>query len=244
MAENIGTIRTVADAISGSVLGTTGLATERLFQAATAACQTVDDYAPLAPSSIKLEAAIRFAGWMIGSRPHATRTKTTDPSNTSLEVDQAAQATVNGLRASGASAMLSRYVRRRAGVIGGTAPAAPEPDLGTTVMRCGFSDVIPHRQSTWRWAGTVNSVELDSTFPQPSSFAFWLPGDVMLYVIAVELLRSVSPGTPGDPVTLAAFGLPEQYTFGATDGMIRYTPVTFTGQFSWPNDFRAILRTT
>ena len=112
------TIAAVASEITGSILGATGLATERMTQAATAACEFIDDYAPMAPESIKREAAIRFAGWMIGSRPHATGIKTMDPSGTALEVVQAGQATVNGLRSSGASALLSRYVRRRAGLIG------------------------------------------------------------------------------------------------------------------------------
>ena len=112
------TITAVANAITGAILGATGLATERMMQAATAACEFIDDYAPMAPASIKREAAIRFAGWMIGSRPHGTRLKTMDPSGTALEIDQAMQATVNGLRSSGASALLSRFVRRRAGLIG------------------------------------------------------------------------------------------------------------------------------
>ena len=236
------TVAAVAAAITGSVLGATGLATERMTQAATAACQTVDDYAPLAPSAIKLEASIRLAAWMIGTRPHATETSTTTPDGTVLMVKFHGAATANGLRASGASSLLSRYVHRRAGVIGGTPAATPEPDLGTTVMRCGFSRAVPHGQSTWRWHGTVNGVELDTTWPQPSSFAFWIPGDVMQRVVAVVLLRSVQPGTPGDPVTLDAFGPAEAYLFGNTLGMARSTPITFVGQFSVPNDFRAVLR--
>ena len=123
-----------------------------------------------------------------------------------------------------------------------TVSAAPPPDLaGTTTMRCGFYDEIPHGQSTWRWVGTLNSVELDSSWVQPASFGFWIPGDLMLRVVGVVLLRSIHPGTPGDLVTLDAFGEPVPFMFGNTLGMARFTPIDFTGQFSVPNDFRAIL---
>ena len=124
-----------------------------------------------------------------------------------------------------------------------TVAATPSPprDVGTTIMRAGFSSVIPHGQSTWRWAGTVNGVALDSSWTQPASFALWAPGDLLSRVVAVVLLRTVFPGTPGDPVDLAAFGPPEEYMFGNTVGLAISTPVSFTGQFSWPNDIRAIL---
>ena len=125
-----------------------------------------------------------------------------------------------------------------------TVAAAPSPGTGTTIMRAGFSDVIPHGQSTWRWVGTLNSIELDSTWSQPASFAIWIPGDLMLRVVAVVLLRSISPGTPGDPVNLEAFGEPQEYTFGNTRGMAISTPVSFRGRFSVPNDIRAILGET
>ena len=122
-----------------------------------------------------------------------------------------------------------------------TVSAAPPPGAGTTIMRAGFSLVIPHGQSTWRWVGTLNSIELDSSWTQPASFALWAPGDVMSRVVAVVLLRSISPGTPGDPVNLEAFGEPEEYVFGNTRGMAISTPISFRGQFSVPNDIRAIL---
>ena len=120
--------------------------------------------------------------------------------------------------------------------------ATPSPDLaGSTIMRCGFYDEIPHGQSTWRWVGSLNSVELDTSWVQPASFAFWIPGDLMLRVVGVVLLRSIQAGTPGDPVTLDAFGEPVPFMFGNTLGMARLTPTDFTGQFSVPNDFRAVL---
>ena len=112
-------IPVVALAIRGTVLGThASEADARETAVAEAALCLIEDYAPAAPRAIKREAGIRFAGWMIGARPHATRTKVTDPSGTNLEADYHGAATANGLRSSGASAMLSRYVVRRAGAIG------------------------------------------------------------------------------------------------------------------------------
>lgn len=112
-------IPVVAAGIRGTVLGThASEADARETAAAEGALCLIETYAPGAPRSVKREAAIRFAGWMIGARPHATRTKVTDPSGTNLEADYHGAATANGLRSSGASAMLSRYVVRRAGVIG------------------------------------------------------------------------------------------------------------------------------
>ena len=122
-----------------------------------------------------------------------------------------------------------------------TVAAAPSPGTGTTIMRAGFSAAIPHGQSTWRWVGTLNGVALDSSWTQPASFALWAPGDVMSRVVAVVLLRSIFPGTPGDPVNLAAFGPLEEYMFGNTRGLAISTPVTYIGQFAVPNDIRAVL---
>ena len=118
---------------------------------------------------------------------------------------------------------------------------SPPRDGGTTTMRAGFSDTIPHGQSTWRWSGTLNSVALNTTWTQPNSFALWAPGDVLTRVVGIVLLRTVFAGTPGDPVNLEAFGEPQPYTFGNTAGYAISTPTDFTGQFSWPNDIRAIL---
>ena len=42
-------------------------------------------------------------------------------------------------------------------------------------------------------------------------------------------------------VNLAAFGPAIDYQFGDTAGMLRHTAVTFDGNFSVPNDFRAVL---
>ena len=239
----------VAARITGTVLGreaSSASATE--IEVAGSAVIFCYQVAPDAPEAILREASIRLAGWIYGNRPHVSEHEITDPSGTTTKLRfNNSAATANGWRASGASALLARYIKRRGGLIDATSErvtgtvAAPDPDIGTTVMRCGFSDSIPHGQSTWRWVGTVNSVELDTSWNQPASFAFWIPGDLMLRVVAIALLRSVSPGTPGDPVTLDAFSAPEPYMFGNTVGLARSTPVTFEGQFAWPNDFRAVL---
>ena len=108
-------------------------------------------------------------------------------------------------------------------------------------MRCGFASTLPHPQSQFRWLGTVNGVALDTSWTQPASFAFWIPGLLMDRVVAVALLRSVPAGTQGDPVTIAEFRDPVPYIFGRTPGLIRYTGISFVGRFGIPNDFRAIL---
>ena len=237
---------TVAARITGTVLGReASRAGTTEMEIAGASVIFVYDVAPSAPAAILREAAIRLAGWSYANRPHVTEHTVKDQSGTeiSLKFNNSA-ATANGFRSSGASAMLARYVVRRAGAIGGTVASVevtPAQDAGLTVMRAGFSRAIPHGQSTWRWVGTVNSIELDTIFTQPASFALWLPGDLMSRVVEIVLLRTIFAGTPGDPVNLAAFGPPEDYTFGNTDGMAISTPVTFVGQFSWPNDIRAIL---
>ena len=241
---------TVASRITGSILGREDAGSLVEMEIAGAAVSFCSDIAPAAPEAILREASIRLAGWLYGNRPHVAEHEITDPSGTSIKLRfNNSAATANGFRASGASAMLSRYVVRRAGSIAGAtatataAPAAavPDPDIGTTVMRCGFSPTLPFADNNFRWIGTANGVELDSAWTQPAAFAFWLPNDLMERVIAVVLLRSIFVNPPQVVVDLAAFGPAEAYTFGQTVGQIRFTPVTFDGNFSVPNDFRAIL---
>ena len=89
----------------------------------------------------------------------------------------------------------------------------------------------------FRWLGTVNGTELDSTWTQPAAFAFWIPGNVMDRVIA---FAAIEFGT-GVTVSLDDFGPAAPYRFGDTLGMLRHTPLTFVGEFSQPNTFRAVL---
>ena len=225
-----------------------GLNDMQLDRLGGAAAAEVEVFAAPAPQALKDQAVVMMVGWLAQVPPHLTAKaiKSPDGSEISLSYSRG-MSTASPLRASGASSILARHRRMGAGVISGSPSSSaqaevPEPvDLGTTVMRCGFSDVLPHPQSMWRWVGTVNGVELDTAWTQPASFAFWIPGDLMQRVVAVALLRSIPGGTQGDRVTLSSFGPAEAYMFGNTLGMLRATPVTFTGQFSPPNDFRALL---
>ena len=241
---------TVAARIAGTVLGKEVLRGGSVeVEIAGAAVIFCCDVAPDAPEAILREASIRLAGWLFGNRPHVSEHEFTDPSGstTKLRFNNSA-ATANGFRSSGASALLSRYVKRRAGTIAGTPSAAggSEPsgataDPGTTVMRCGFDTTLPFSDNNFRWIGTANGCELDSSWNQPASFGFWLPNDLMSRVVAVVLLRSVFVNPPQVEVNLAAFEPAIPYQFGDTAGMLRHTPVTFNGNFSVPNDFRAVL---
>ena len=112
----------VTGAVIGTIIGsnTTDPTTEiRKDNVGWAALVAVYDYAPAAPLELHREGAIRLAGWLLGVRPHARSQNLGDPSGAGLQLEFLnGQATANGLRASGASALLSRYVVRRAGAIG------------------------------------------------------------------------------------------------------------------------------
>ena len=109
---------TVAGRITGTVLGRESAAADVQNDIAAAAVETCYALAPGAPLSILREASIRLAGWMYGSRPHLAMESFRDPSGTEFSMTfNNSAATANGLRASGAGAMLSRYVVRRGGAI-------------------------------------------------------------------------------------------------------------------------------
>ena len=110
----------VGSAMVGHILGTTTAQTPdvRMNQTAKAALVAVYGYAPGAPVELHREASTRLAGWLLGTRPHARSQNISDPSGAGLQLEFLnGQATANGMRASGASALLSRYVVRRAGAI-------------------------------------------------------------------------------------------------------------------------------
>ena len=72
-------------------------------------------YSPTAPDEVLLEASARLSGWMLGTPPHARSSVKLDPSGTRLDMEFTnSQAPPNGLRASGASALLSQFKIRRA----------------------------------------------------------------------------------------------------------------------------------
>ena len=111
---------TVAARITGTVLGreasSLGATEIEIAGAAVIFCNQV---APDAPEAILREASIRLGGWLYGNRPHVAEHEHTDPSGTTIKLRfNNSAATANGWRASGASALLSRYIVRRGGVIG------------------------------------------------------------------------------------------------------------------------------
>lgn len=110
---------TVASGITGSILGASGLPDSRMMQAARASLVVCYRYSPLAPPEVLAEAAIRCAGHIIGTRPHASKTSTKSPSGTEYDIDfLSGKGGTGALRASGGMSLLSPYKVRRAGVIG------------------------------------------------------------------------------------------------------------------------------
>ena len=110
----------VAARVTGTVLGReASSASTTEIEIAGAAVVFCCQVAPDAPEAILREAAIKLAGWLYGNRPHVSEHTVKDPSGTeiSLRFNNSA-ATANGFRSSGASALLSRFIVRRGGVIG------------------------------------------------------------------------------------------------------------------------------
>ena len=94
----------------------------------------VDDYAPHAPDALADEAAIRFAGY-IGRSDYfgAIRSKTTGPLSVEYVTNHA-----SAFRNCGAAALLTRYKRRRAGIVGEPDLPAPEPKPAPAPKGGGF----------------------------------------------------------------------------------------------------------
>ena len=114
--------RTVAARVKGSVLGREGDADAVLTEIAGAAIAFCRDIAPAAPEAILREASIRLAGWLYGNRPHVSEQEIEDPSGTKFRLRfNNSAASANGARASGAFALLARYIKRRGGIIGASA---------------------------------------------------------------------------------------------------------------------------
>ncbi len=89
------------------------------MEIASAAVVFLIEVAPKTPEAIGREAAIRLAGWLLDNRPAVVSHEITDPSGTTVKLQFANMAaTGNGFRHSGASALVSRYIVRRAGIIG------------------------------------------------------------------------------------------------------------------------------
>lgn len=111
---------TVAGRITGTILGRDASLAGGSVETdvASAAVAYLIDAAPRTPDDIGREAAIRFAAWIYGQPAHLSERSEKDPSGTELTTRHTAFATANGFRSSGASALVSRYIVRRGGVIG------------------------------------------------------------------------------------------------------------------------------
>ena len=87
--------------------------------------QFILDAAPRMPENIAREAAIRLGGWLLDIRPHLAQHTVKDASGTEITLQFANHAaTANVFRHSGASALVARYIVRRAGIIGGPGDGA------------------------------------------------------------------------------------------------------------------------
>ena len=90
-----------------------------LKEIAGAAVVFIKEIAPRTPTSIAREAMIRLGAWLADNRPHLAQHVVRDPSGTEITLQFANHAaTASGFRHSGASALVARYIQRRAGVIG------------------------------------------------------------------------------------------------------------------------------
>ena len=236
MADNLpsavfGLHEAVAQALQGAVTGfTSTVISDRETAAAQAALCVVHEYAPGAPLILKREAAIRLAGWLLGSKPNATRSKLATPDGSNLELDFAMAATGNGLRASGASALLARYVVRRAAPIGAPAtvaavapehdeaPEAPVTPVFMDRIRCGWSE-----------DKTVTDAELSAgdtglhiVVPPggPGFIVCWLEDDAD----GQRLIRDALFREDGSPIP-TAFDPGEPYRYDGIDGTAFVTGV-------------------
>ena len=84
--------------------------TTRVARSAAIACY---EFAPCAPLEILVEAAIRMAGWQIGTAPHARSKSVAYPDGSSRNVEMNVGMTAAPLRHSGASALLAPYRQLR-----------------------------------------------------------------------------------------------------------------------------------
>ena len=91
----------------------------------------VSDYAPDAPDAVQNEAVIRLGGHLAGSGFGGIQSETIGPRTVNYATNHAA-----AFRYSGAAGLLTRYKKRRAGILGGPQPQPrpdPDPDLADRV---------------------------------------------------------------------------------------------------------------
>ena len=109
----------VKERITEASAGMSKPANATAVEIASAAVVFLTQVAPKAPESIGREAVVRLAGWLLDNRPAVVSHEITDPSGTTVKLQFAnTAATANGFRNSGASALVSRYIVRRGGIIG------------------------------------------------------------------------------------------------------------------------------
>ena len=100
---------------AGEVASAVGVGLDRASQLAQVADELVTGYAPGAPAAVRYEAGLRVAGYL-ADRPAGHRRTRTQIGDYEREVMY--EPTTSALRASGAMGLLSRWRKRRAGVIG------------------------------------------------------------------------------------------------------------------------------
>ena len=109
----------VKSRITESTVSMTAPPDATAMEIASAAVVFIVEVSPRAPEAIGREAAIRLAGYLLDNRPTVVSHEILDPSGTAIKLQFANMAaTANGFRHSGASALVARYIQRRAGVIG------------------------------------------------------------------------------------------------------------------------------
>ena len=105
--------------ITEAPVGMTAPADATAMEIAGAAVVFIVEVSPKAPVAIGREAAILLAGWLLDNRPAVVSHEITDPSGTAIKLQFANMAaTGNGFRHSGASALVARFIQRRAGIVG------------------------------------------------------------------------------------------------------------------------------
>ena len=109
----------VASRMGSETTALTPPAGSTLMEIAGAAVQFIVDIAPKCPAAIGREAMIRLGAHLLGNRPYLSEHVVKDPSGTEYTLRFANHAaTSNSFRHSGASALVSKYVQRRAGPVG------------------------------------------------------------------------------------------------------------------------------
>ena len=102
------------EALSAETLAAeSGASLDRARRVLPAVVRRVEDYAPSAPTELKRESAIRYAGYLLGSDYGGVMKEDIGPRSVEYVTNHA-----NSWRNSGAAGILARFRQRRAGAIG------------------------------------------------------------------------------------------------------------------------------